>query len=98
MQDDTKWATLANQATIDKTIEALKTNGINALSVATGAEAKQKVLEFLPQGTEVMTMTSITLQTIGITQEINESGKYNAVHTKLATMDRKTQSLEMQKL
>src|SRR5690349_17304394 len=101
MQDETtsaQWNTLADQAIVDKTIESLKANNINAVSVQSGEEAKQKVLELIPQGSEVMTMTSVTLQTIGVTQEINESGNYDAVHAKLAKMDRATQGAEMQKL
>ena len=95
---NTQWDKLADQATVDKTIESLKANNITALSVQTGEEAKKKVLELIPQGAEVMTMTSVTLQTIGVTQEINESGNYDGVHTKLAKMDRATQGGEMQKL
>ena len=47
---------------------------------------------------EVMTMTSVTLDTIGVPQEIQSSKKYNFVREKLMSMDRKTQSVEMQKL
>ena len=43
-------------------------------------------------------MTSVTLDKIGISKEINESGNYNSVRKKLMTMDRKTQGKEMQKL
>jgi hypothetical protein len=45
-----------------------------------------------------MTMSSVTLDTIGLAKEINESGKYNSVKAKLMKMDRTTQGLEMQKL
>lgn len=93
-----KWNQLADQQSINKTIQALKANGIEALFVESGEEAKKKVLEMIPQGAEVMNMTSVTLDTIGLPKEINESGKYNAVRTKLMTMDRATQGLEMQKM
>ncbi len=66
--------------------------------VENGEEAKKKALELLPQGAEVFTMTSQTLETIGLDKEINESGQYNAVRPKLMVMDRKTQSRDMAKL
>jgi hypothetical protein len=68
---------------IEKTIEALKANGINALVVDSGEEAKKKVLEMIPEGSDVMTMTSVTADSIGLSQELNESGKYNGVKAKL---------------
>ncbi len=92
------WNTLATDESIQKTITALKANGINAMVVENGEEAKKKALEFLPQGAEVIAMSSATLDTLSISQEINESGKYNSVKNKLSKMDRKTQGLEMQKL
>lgn len=92
------WNNLANDESIQKTMNALRTNGIDATVVENGEEAKQKVLELLPLGAEVMNMTSVTLETIGITKEINGSGRYDSVRNKLAKMDRKTQGREMQKL
>jgi hypothetical protein len=88
----------ADKKTVEKTIEALKGRNINAIFVETGKEAKEKVLELIPKDAEVMTMTSITLSSLGLPEEINESGNYNAVKPKLLKMDRKTQSLEMQKI
>lgn len=93
-----KWAKLADRQTVDKTIEALKASGIDAQFVETGEEAKKKVFEMLPQGAEVMDMTSVTLDTIGIAKEIVESGRYDPVRNKLNSMDRNTQGLEMQKM
>jgi LUD domain len=92
------FTTVASQESVEKTIAALQANNIIAEFVQTGQEAKEKVLAMVPQGAEVMNMTSVTLDTIGVSQEIMESGKYNAVKKKLMSMDRKTQGLEMQKL
>ena len=92
------WSELASNESIQKTIEALKANGINALVVENGNDAKNKVLELLPKGAEVMSMSSVTLEVTGITKEINESGEYNSVKDKLAKMDRKTEGLEMQRI
>lgn len=93
-----KWDQLASQETVNKTIDALKSNGINALFVENKNEAREKVLNLIPKDAEVMDMTSVTLDTIGIPKEINESGNYNSVRNKLNSMDRNTQGLEMQKM
>lgn len=91
------WNTIADQNTLDATVAALKANGVNAIVVDTAEDAKQKAIELLPKGAEVMTMTSETLQTIGLATEINESGNYDAVLPKLMSMNRETQGAEMQK-
>lgn len=92
------WDTLASDATIDQTIEVLKENGIDSYAVSNGEETKKKVFSIIPKGAEVMTMSSLTLDTIGLTQEINESGRYQPVRDKLYAMNRETQHVEMLKL
>lgn len=93
-----RWNKLASKQSIEKTIKALKVNGIEAKFVESGEMAKKEVFSLIPRGAEVMTMTSVTLDTIGIPKEVNESGKYDSVRNKLNEMDRATQNLEMQKL
>jgi len=92
------WEKLASEESIKKTVEALKKNGIGAVTVDNGAQAKEKVLAMIPQGAEVMAMSSQTVETLGLTAAINESGNYDSVKTKLSKMDRKTQGGQMQKL
>lgn len=93
-----KWTTLADRKTIEKTIKALKKNNIDAYLVETKEEAKNKFFEILPEGAEVLNNTSATLDAIGVTKEIMESGKYNSVKKKQMLMDRKTKRKEIQKL
>lgn len=92
------WNTLADQQTIERTIESLKANGINAEFVETGMDAKKRVLEIIPTGAEVMTMASATLDNLEISKEIQQSGKYNSVKNKLNSMNRETEGLEMKKI
>lgn len=91
-----QWTTIPNMQTIEKTIAALKENGIEALVVGSEDEAKQKALELIPEGSEVMTMTSKTLEAIGLDKIFNESGKYNSVRAKL--MDKVTDPREKKRL
>ncbi len=92
------YAQLASPETVEKTVDALKANGIDAHVVQNGAEANQKLLELLPKGASVMTMTSVTLDAIGAAQAINESGAYDSVRNALMALDRNTQGVEMRTL
>ncbi len=92
------WTAPASREVIDRTLKVLKANGIEASLAADGAEARRQVLALLPEGAEVFTQTSITLEVLGIAREINESGRYNSVRAALNQMDQKTQGREMRKL
>ena len=93
-----EWNKLADNKSIERTVAALKANGIDAFVVNDGEEAREKVLDILPKGAEVMGMSSTTLDTINLSKEISESGKFNSVHKKLMSMNRDTQGSEMRKL
>lgn len=94
-----QWNQLASKESINKTIEALKANGIEAKFIHTADDAKKLVLELIPQGLEVMTMSSTTLDTIGLSEEINKDySKFKPVRDKLYAMDRATQAQEMNRL
>ena len=92
------WNTRAKKSVVDKTMAALKSNGINCYFARDEAEAIKKVFEIIPKGSEVMNMSSVTLDSLGISKIILESKKYNAVKNKLSSMDRKKQGKEMQML
>lgn len=92
------WGKLATEKSIEKAIRSLEANGINAVVVENKEDARRKVLELLPQDAEVMNMSSVTIDSLELPKEINESGNYDSVKNKLEKMDRKTQGLEMQKL
>jgi len=80
---------------VNKTITSLASNNIQAFLAKDKEDAKNKVLELIPKEASVMTMTSVTLDELGIAKEINDSGSFNSVRTKLATMDAKTEANEM---
>jgi hypothetical protein len=77
---------LATEEVVSKTIAALQENGITAMVADSKEDARAKVLSLIPEGSEVMTMTSVTLDELGLAEELNESGKYISVKKKLAAM------------
>jgi hypothetical protein len=84
--------TLASAESVHRTVEALKAHNIEAFSLKTAAEAVKKVLELLPAGAEVLTNSSTTLDQLGLTKEINDSGKFVSLKNKMYAMDRATES------
>ncbi len=94
----TRWTSPAPADVIERTLAALAARGIDAQLAADNEDARRKVLDLLPPGAEVLTMTSVTLDTIGLAKEINESGRYNAVRTALNRMSPQTEGPQMRKL
>ena len=92
------YTTLATDESIAITKEALEKNGFKVLVASTGEEAKEMLLQILPKGAEVMENTSTTLDQIGVTEAIDESGNYDSIHKKALSMDRETQGKEITKM
>lgn len=86
---------LANGLIVEKTIKSLKQNGFNVMLTSNKTLAKQQVLSMIPKGSQVMTMSSMTLEETGLNQVINESGKYDSLRQRLSKMDAKTQKPQM---
>jgi len=89
---------LANDAQIERTVKALEANGMHALIADTGEDARRLILDLVPQGAEVYTNQSKTLEKLGLFNEFDKSDRYNAVRPKVMSLDRKTQSNEIRKL
>ncbi len=93
-----KWNKKADENLIKDVIDSLQKNNIATFVVEDKEEARQKFLELVPVGSEVMNNTSVTIDESGIAWEILESGKYDGVKNKLMAMDNATQKKEMKKL
>lgn len=93
-----EFAKLATDAQIQNVTHALEANGIKVLVAETVEEAKQIVLDLVPQGAEVYANLSKTLEVMGLAEEFDQSGRYKAVRPKVLLLDRKTQADEIRKL
>lgn len=82
-----KFGILASDEEIIKTIANLEKNGIKAFTVDTGFEAKEMAMSMLPEGAEVMTMTSVTLHELEIDVEIAQNPDFDSVKNKLSDLD-----------
>ena len=83
---------------LDEVATALRAHNIEAVIVDDGNAARELVLGLIPDGAEVHSGKSQTLEDIGIYSELVDSGRYDAVRGRLALMDRETQGREMRKL
>ena len=93
-----QFGTTAEDARVKRTAKALAANGISVLLASDAAEAKRMVLDLIPEGSEVHEGTSETLAATGITDEIEESGRYQPVRPRIRSMDRATQADEIRRL
>jgi hypothetical protein len=93
-----KFAHLADNEQIERTAKALEANNIHVLIAENGAEAKRLFFELMPEGAEVFLGSSVTLETLGIKDEIDTSGKYDALRPKMFAMNRETQGREIRKM
>jgi len=89
---------LATDEKIERTSKALEANGIQVLIAENGAEAKRLFFELVPDGAEVFLGASITLEKLGIKDEIDQSGRFDALRPKMFAMNRETQGREIRKL
>lgn len=93
-----EFAKLANDEQIGRTAKALEANGIHAVIAKNGEEAKRIFFELVPDGAEVFLGASVTLETLGIKDVIDKSGRFEAIRPKMFAMDRATQGREIRKL
>ena len=90
LKETSDFAKPSDSSTIDATVAALRDKGYDVHVAKNGSEAKRIVLDLLPEGAEVGQGASQTLDDLGITHEIEESGRYTPVRKITRSMDRST--------
>ena len=93
-----RWGTRADDIRVKRTMAALKANGITVLRAPDAAAAKRIVLELIPDASPVHQGASQTLDVLGITYEIEKSGRYAALRPRIWSMDRETEAHEIRRL
>src|SRR2546430_5052480 len=93
-----RFGTRADDARVRRSAAALEANGMNVLRASDAAEAKRIVLGLIPGGSQVHHGASQSLEKSGIAEEIEKSGRYEALRPRIWSMDRKTQADEIRRL
>jgi hypothetical protein len=93
-----RWGTRADDGRVKRTMAALEANGITVLRASDAAVAKRIVLDLIPDASPVHQGASQTLDVLGITYEIEKSGRYDALRPRIWSMDRETEADEIRRL
>jgi YkgG family uncharacterized protein len=93
-----RFGTLADEARVRRASAALEANGITVLRAADAAAAKDLVLDLIADGSEVHHGASRSLDVAGITEVIDNSGRFESLRPRLYSMDRQTRADEIRRL
>ena len=86
------------EETIQRVAQRMRESNIEVVAVDDGDQARKVVLERLPQGAEVHSGKSKTLQDAAVFDAIHDASRYNALRPRIFKMDRQTQGREIRKL
>jgi hypothetical protein len=90
------FTTLPDEHTLQATVVALEEHGFSVEVVDDLDAAREAVLARIPDGSSVMTNTSVTLAETGIADAINDSdGRWESARNKMFALDFATQAQEM---
>jgi len=90
-----RFTTLPDDETLTATVVGLEEHGFSVEVVDDLDAARVAVLARIPDGSSVMTNTSVTLQETGIAAVIDDGGRYESARTKMMAFDFATQLQEM---
>ena len=91
-----RFTTLPDEDTLQATVVALEEHGFSAEVAADLDAARQAVLARVPDGSSVMTNTSVTLTETGIADAINDGGgQWESARNKMFALDFATQGQQM---
>jgi len=89
------YTVLPDDETLAATVVALEEHGFSVEVVDDFEAARKAVLARIPEGSTVMTNTSVTLEETGIAEAINDGGPYESARNRMMALDYATQLPEM---
>ena len=94
----TPFADPAPAQRLERAAAALTANGFTVEILDNAAAARARIKELIPEGASVFTAASETLRLSGIDEDINASGRYQAVKPRALAMDRATRADDIRRL
>ena len=94
----TSFADPAPAQRLERAAAALTAHGFTVEILDDAATARTRIKDLIPEGASVFTGASETLRLSGIEDDINTSGRYDAVKSRGLTLDRATQMAEIWRL
>jgi len=92
------FAVPASEAELEALAEKLRARNFEVVIVQDGAEAKAEVLKRIPEGAQVHSGKSKTLEDAGLFKEFMEGDRFDFVRKRTMKLDPKTQRDEIRKL
>jgi hypothetical protein len=83
---------------LQRAAAALTANGFTVEILDDAAAGRARIKDLIPDGATVFTAASETLRLSGIEEDINASGRYDAIRARSQAMDRATQLAEIWRL
>ncbi len=83
---------------LQRAAAALTANGFTVEILDDAAAGRARIKDLIPEGATVFTAASETLRLSGIEEDINASGRYDAIRARSQAMDRATQLAEIWRL
>jgi hypothetical protein len=83
---------------LERAATALTAHGFTVEILDDAAAARTRIKDLIPEGASVFTGASETLRLSGIEEDINNSGRYEAIRPRGLAMDRATQMDEIRRL
>jgi hypothetical protein len=94
----TSFADPAPTDRLERAASALTAHGFGVESLDDAPAARARVKQLLPEGAGVFTSASETLRLSGIEDDINASGRYEAIKPRVLAMDRATEADAIRRL
>lgn len=88
----------ASRERLERAAAALTANGFTVEILDDAAAARDRVKDLIPEGAGVFTSASETTRLSGIEEDVNTSGRYQAVKPRVLAMDRATEGDEIRRL
>ncbi len=98
MTTENQQAAQVDQAAIDRTVAALKSRNVDAVVAENGDEARQILIDMVPDGAEVFKSTSETLDTIGYSDYIRETDRYKNLYLEISQEPDRDRQRELRRL
>jgi YkgG family uncharacterized protein len=92
------YADPASAQSLERAAAALTAHGFTVEILDDVAAARTRIKDLIPEGASVFTSASETLRLSGIDQDINASGRYQAIKPRVLAIDRATGADEIRRL
>lgn len=93
-----KYDTVADDETIEMVADVFVEKGVDVHIVENEAAARERVFAIIPPDAEVMNMTSMTLERLGLSRTIEDSGRFMSVRRRIKGMDEIDEYTDIKKL